>query len=233
MARVCTGPASPYGCGHHDQHVAAARLGWRRRRLGAHFMGSRSQSHLARVVGQVENAHAHPDHRGVVAFKQRGKWYEMPGAEFRRLVGVGRDQEAFDRRETAHKAREAREIAKFRGLEEKERRGAEIAQRREERNREREQAHMRAVSRAERSEVVKLLREFGGVRLEGKQDRGEYALLPAEVRRKEGRYTIDTAREHVMENMPWLNLNTPDDLVQFFERSRTKTARERYHRRIA
>lgn len=229
MARLCTGPSSPYGCGHHDEHVRAARLGWRRRRLGASFAGSDDQRRLARVVGPVEGAHSHPEHRGVIAFKQRGKWYEMPRSEFRRLVQVGREQEQHDRREASRRAREEREIARFREAEAKEQRRAELEQRREERRREQEQAHLRAVSRAERAEVVKLLRGYG-VRLEDQRDRGEYALLPAEVRRKQGRYTMDTAREQVAINMPWLKMDTPDDLVQFFERSRVKGMHDRMHR---
>jgi flagellar biosynthesis GTPase FlhF len=230
MARLCSGPSSSYGCGHHEEHVRAARLGWQRRRLGARFAGSRDQASLSRVVGEVQHAHTHPDHRGVVAFRQRGKWYELPRSEYRRLVAVGREQEAHDRREQALRAREEREIARFREMEAKERRQAEMEQRRAERNKQRQQAQLRQVARAERSEVVKLIRQFGGVRLEDARDRGEYALLPAEIRRKDGRFTMDTAREQVDQHMPWLNLATPDDLVQFFERSRTKTMRDRIHR---
>jgi hypothetical protein len=230
MARLCQ-PDSPYGCGHHDEHVAAARLGWTRRRAGVAFEASRQQRYLSRVVGQVHSAHRHPDHPGVVAFKRDGKWYEMSRMEFRRLVGVGRRQEEQERKEQARQRREQREIARFYELTAREERQAELGRRREERGREREQAHLRAVQRAERAEVVKLMREYG-VRQES-EDRSEYELLPAEVRRKEGRFTMDTAREHVMLNMPWLNLETTNDLTQYFERSKVKRQRDFAHGRLS
>jgi hypothetical protein len=73
---------------------------------------------------------------------------------------------------------------------------------------------------AEVAAVTKLLKDAGGVCSTGKADHGEWEPLPASVRRVHGRLTLDGARELVMEHFPWLHLDTPDDLVQFYERVR-------------
>jgi hypothetical protein len=241
MARLICGPGSPYGCGHEEEHRQAALLGWQRRRLGAHFMGSRQQHFLSKVVGEVQHAHAHPDHPGKIAFKQRDRWYALPRSEWYSLINAGREIDAEERREAKRKEAEARAIAEYEHAVADEQKRAERKARIEVNQRERaersQRAMVRKVARAERAEVVKLLREVGGVRVERSRmtgqarDKGEWELLPAEVRRKDGRVTLDTARERVMEHMPWLALDTTDDLIQFFERSRVKTMRERYNAR--
>jgi hypothetical protein len=88
------------------------------------------------------------------------------------------------------------------------------------------------LAREERAEVVRILRRAGGVRISidhatGRPiNRGEWALLPASVRRREGRLTMDQAVADVMAEIPALGWEVPDDLVQYFERART---RERQH----
>lgn len=240
MARLGSSPLA-YGHNHHDEHVAAARKGWLRRRLGTSFAGSNEHRWISRAVGPVEHAHEHPDHRGLVAFKQQGKWYELPRREFRELVAAGREEERREQAEKKAAAHEARWQAQFEKLEaddaKREAKKAATAARQQERHERQQRALVRSVARAERAEVVKLLKELGGVRVErsrvtGKaRDRGEVALLPADVRRKDGRITLDGAREAISTHMPWLNIDTPNDVVQFFEKARVKTMREKYDAR--
>ncbi len=67
---ICHGPNAPYGCGHHDEHVAAAKLGWFRRKRGAAFQSSDAHRHASTFAGsEVSHAHEHETHKGRVVFK--------------------------------------------------------------------------------------------------------------------------------------------------------------------
>jgi hypothetical protein len=182
----------------------------------------------------VKLAHTHPEHPNVIAFKQANRWYELPRAEFNRLVRVGRDIERDEEREARQRQREEARAARAQETEQK--REARI-QRQDERYREMQRRQIRAMDRAERAEVVKIIKSSGGIRLpehftytgKSREGKGEYDLLPSDVRRKNGHYTMDTAAAAINEEMPWLHIESPGDLLQYFERSRLKTIRERYN----
>jgi hypothetical protein len=92
------------------------------------------------------------------------------------------------------------------------------------------------LARAERAEVVRILRRAGGVRVSidhatGRTiNHGEWALLPASVRRREGRLTMDQAMADVMAELPALGWEVPDDLVEYFERAHTRELHRQNHR---
>ena len=93
-----------------------------------------------------------------------------------------------------------------------------------------EEQAQRDVQRFERvqyGEVVNILKRSGAFRpfktlaATGKGHmRGEYEALPSTVRSNKGRLDMDEAAAAIREEMPWLNIQMPDDLVQFFERHR-------------
>jgi ribosomal protein L13E len=235
------GPGSPYGCAHHDEHVAAAKLGWARRRASGTFMLSDRDSHaLSRAVGEVKGAHIHPSHKHVVAFKQKGKWYELPASEFRALIRAGHEDLKLDKQEQKRRAAEEKAIAEYYAavaLEEKrEAKRAELATRQQERERDRQERLVRQVQRAERAEVVKIIKGGGGItygvsKATGKTyDHGEWLTLPADVRRKNGRLTLDGAAEQINAEMPWLGIETPNDLLDYFDKI-DNTRRNQEHQR--
>jgi hypothetical protein len=47
---------------------------------------------------------------------------------------------------------------------------------------------------------------------------GEDEALPSTVRSSMGRLDMDSAAEPIREEMPWLQMETSDDLVQYFAR---------------
>jgi hypothetical protein len=77
--------------------------------------------------------------------------------------------------------------------------------------------------RKQRAALMKQLRQ-GGIResvtrLGTRTTHGEYQSLPRHLRKQTtGRYTIDTAREAVMEQAPHLNLDTERDFLDWLER---------------
>src|SRR5690242_12877457 len=90
MAR-CLGPNSPYGCGHHTEHVAAAKKGWITRRAGTEFASSEEHGAVKALFGKdVTLAHEHPSHAGFTTFKSEGKWYEVPTRVFKQHAAHGR-----------------------------------------------------------------------------------------------------------------------------------------------
>ena len=90
---------------------------------------------------------------------------------------------------------------------------------------------MQRFERVQCSEVVSILKRSGGVRpfkklaATGKGHmRGEYEAFPSTVRSSRERLDMDEATAAIHEEIPWLGIETPDDLVQYFERHRE------YHR---
>lgn len=155
---------------------------------------------MRRVVGEIEAAHEH-GHAGTVAFKQRGRWYEMPKREWRELVRAGRGELAEERRA----ARSARRAELVRAAEER---------------------MVRAVARAEHADVVRIIKGQGYIRPLSTHsgaykhgDRAEVRSLPSYLVRNEGRITLDQAAEYINENMPWLNMEGPNDVLDYFERA--------------
>lgn len=230
MAR-CHGPDSPYGCGHHAEHVAAARKGWLTRRRRHAWVHSEDHDALRRVVGDVSDVHTHDKHPRSVMMRQGGKWYELPKAEYKSLVRAGREMARDEERERKARDRARKLIEAERG---KASRQAERERQQAERYRAMQERQAAAVARAERAEVVKIIKRAGGIRPNPSGvGRGEYAALPADVRRRNGRVTMDQARADVMDEMPWLNPHDEYALTDFFERSRMQRVNTAHHRRHA
>lgn len=212
MAGYCHGANAPYGCGHHAEHVRAAKLGWARRKgaEAAHFEGSDEQRLVSAFLGdEVNYAHTHAEHPNTVVFKSKGKWYELPKRTFNSFVRGGREQE--------------REQAKARREQHK-----------------RNEQHVReqigneklalAYARQEHADVSGIINRNGGIRYVrthggfGAQrthgyDRGEWLSLPASVRNTKSHYTMDQAADQVNANLPHLRIESGDDLIAFYERN--------------
>jgi hypothetical protein len=92
------------------------------------------------------------------------------------------------------------------------------------------------LARDERAEVARILRRAGGIRVStdpatGRPiNHGEWELLPASVRRREGRLTMDQAVADVLAELPALGWETADDLVKYFERSRSRELQRQQRR---
>lgn len=230
MAGYCHGANAPYGCGHHAEHVEAAKKGWANRRKhqrGATFEGSEDQYYASGFLGeQISYAHTHPEHKGRVVFKSKGKWYELPARTFASYVSGGRKLE----REEQKRA-EARKRDEAKGAKAKQRTARQELQYRLQAERYADRAGGADEFRAE---LVKQLSKHG-VRATGKHDRGEVALLPSSVRRSKGKYTIDYAREAAQELSEsygaGITFDTPDDLVQYFEKDAYRRQESAYRRR--
>lgn len=253
MAR-CHGPDAPYGCGHHAEHVAAAHKGWRTRRRRHEWVRSEDFGHLSRIVGDVTDVHTHDTHPHSVMVRRAKKWYEIPKKEYHGLIKAGRDiardearsrkqREAEDRAEAARKERESRRRDKALATEaeahERAERQREQAERRQEREREQQDRQVRAIARAEYNEVARLVKSLGGIRASydkhtGKShDRAEIdTSVPSSLHARSGKgLTIDRIRESVHEDFPWLNLETPNDLLDFFDKARTTRMQHAHHAR--
>lgn len=209
---TCHGPDSPYGCGHHKEHVRAARKGWITRRRSQSFLSTRDADDLRRVVGpSLAGHHVHRSKSGkrVHMMKVEGQWFSMDQREYAQLVRAGRSGRLAEERA---KRNAPKNEARYRAAQEK------------------QQA---AIERAELREVRHIIKRAGGIRPSVthsgvKHDMGEYRNLPSDLRRKNGGLTMDQAREAVAQHMPWLNLDTPDDLVQYFERAEDRRNNRAY-----
>lgn len=230
MAGYCHGVNAPYGCGHHAEHVEAARKGWITRRRnqgqrGTEFEGSEEQRLTSLFLGDtVSLAHTHPEHKNTVVFKQKGKWYELPKRTFASFVRGGRETEREQQKLTKQRKRE---------------------QRLELENKLYQERVSNQQSRANefRAAVIKGIQRQGGIRSTSNRatgrtyDRGEVALLPSSIRRSKGKLTLDSAREFAEElnmaeyGLP-ISLETPDDFVGFFERDAYRRQQSSARRRI-
>jgi hypothetical protein len=94
------------------------------------------------------------------------------------------------------------------------------------------------LKRKERAEVVRTLRRAGGIRVStdpatGRPiNRAEWELLPPSVRRCEGRLTMDQAVADVMAEMPALGWETVNDIVEYFERARSREVQHQHQHRL-
>ena len=182
---------------------------------------SREYAALSALVGPVEEIKTVKGKRDTVYFRQGDEWYELPQAEYFRLSHEGRALLREQEREARDEKRRERSA---------------------EREREYQQKQLEGLERAQYREVLDILRERGGVkpsvsRQSGKErDASEYRMLPSSVRNTRGRLTMDEAATEINQHMPWLHLDTPDDLVQFFERTGTKRREDqarKYNERAA
>ena len=199
---------------------------------------SQESALLARHFGTIHEMREYRDPRRGVVFRQGQKWYHLPKAEYRNLVYYAEQ----DERETqAAQALIARERAKDERRKLAEQQKQEREAKRQARARQiAQEQEQRAVQRFEREQyrdVVSILKRSGGIRpftTEGARGKrymtGEYQSLPSMVRSHRGRLDMDQAAEAIREEMPWLQIDTSDDLVQFFERHRDY---RRHHGRLA
>ena len=215
---VCHGPNSPYGCGHHKEHQIAARKGWRTRRRSRAFQGTSEAEALRRSVGDFEGYHTHRTKSGARRHlvKIGGHWFSMPEHEYRGLVTAGRADLRAEKRDKRQAARDALLAPRRR----------EREARRAERHRQEQEKLARRVQRAEHSEVLRVIRANGGIkRNSGGYLHGEYEAIPKHARARAARgverergVTMDQAAELVHEHMPWLRIETPRDLLDYFDR---------------
>src|SRR5260221_1959878 len=121
------------------------------------------------------------------------------------------------------------------GESERRRLEAEAAQKRRERREaqeaETEQRQLRTFERAQYADVLAIIRHGGGIKrsisaASGQEyDKSEVASLPASVRARAGAYrglTLDESASEVADQVPWLGVETPRDLLDYFERQRTR-----------
>jgi len=213
--RVCTAHSS-YGCGHHQEHVEAARKGWITRRGGLGTPAREDEAWFRELFPGATHAHTHPSHPKLVVFKQGDKWFELPTREYAGLAREGR---------AAATARQKAE-ARAERLAAQERKAGERARVVEARRAAREvNAHYawrvsmaRIAEKEGRATWHEINKDFrkDGIR-EGYQRKTatyakgsnkvkwvarpsqEYLDLPDEWRKRNGTYTLDEARGHVSE----------------------------------
>lgn len=227
----CHGEHSPYGCGHHAEHIAAARLGWMRRHSGKAFEGSQEQRWLQSFAGgEVRHAHTHRTKRGtVVMFKHKGKWFEVSRSSYRDMLRAGREMERDEQRERRRAEAEQRRLDREHASAEKK---AAARARAEAREREAQERMFRRIQTQERAGVVRAIREIGGIRSD-KVHHGEWATLPASIRNQTTGKSLDAAREHVQEHFPWLGLHDINDLLTYFDRVDTHRRNSAHQRKAA
>lgn len=221
MAR-CLGDNPPYGCGHFKEHQEAARKGWITRRHGTRFAGTNAHKALTALFGEeVSHAHTHPEHKGLIRFKNAGKWYELPKAEFTRLTHEG---QRFLREQSHAEKKSERETAKAASAEEKGRIREESARQAQERQ-------VLAARKAEYKSVTRRIRQMGGIRpyrenaTTGKTpELEEWRDLPKSVKtsdRSKG-FAPDDMAQAINEEYPWLRLETGSDLGSYLENEKRK-----------
>jgi len=221
---------------------------WQRVRSPEHrsyWRYSRDQQLLERHFGRISSVHEVEGKPGEIAFKQDGRTYHMGKAEYHELAMAAledeRREKLTEKQRARENAREAREIERLLRKAHKENREserqrleAEAAEKKRERREaqevETEQRQLRAFERAQYSDVLTIIRHGGGIKRSisgatGKQyDKGEYETLPRSVRAKENSrrsLTLDEAASEVSDQMPWLEIETPRDLLDYFDRART------------
>lgn len=166
---------------------------------------------------------------------------EQARAEAARQRAQARQDKAAARAAAEAEARAKREEARAIAFYERELAAEKRHEEREARTRARqEQAYqeaqerdIRRFQREQDADVRAIIRRGGGIKpaydQNGKmRDAGEYKALPASVRSKTGRLTMDDAARNINAEMPWLGIETPRDLQDYFS-----TAEDRQHRRAA
>jgi hypothetical protein len=206
---------------------------------------SRDQQLMERHFGQISSVHELKDKPGEIAFKQDGRTYHMSKGEYHELAMAAledeRREKLTDKQRAREDAREAREIERLLRKAHKENRESERRrleaeatqkkrERREAQEAESEQRQLRTFERAQYSDVLDIIRHSGGIKrsisaASGQEyNRGEYEALPRSVRAKSDSrrgLTLDEAASEVSDQMPWLDIETPRDLLDFFDRART------------
>lgn len=204
MPRSC-GPNSPYGCGHHTEHVEAARKGWITRRRGADVV-ERSDAPWFRVLFPgAKHIHTDPSHPKSVMFRQDGRWYELPVSDYKDMAAEGREYH----RETQKATRDERKAARYR-------RGMEQALFREQY--EGYHATMRKLRRLGIKPPEKTHYNYRTGKYYGDEEEELYDAFPRSsgIVRKNGRLTVHKAMEIATEetgfDRVWLNRrDRPDD----------------------
>lgn len=194
------------------------------------FRSSSEHTYLSSVVGTVHDVRRPKSRPGKVVFRQGKKWYELPNAEFSRLVRAGKQIHREEEKEQKAIARYYKALEQEKAQEDRQQKRAARQAESEKRQQER---MVREMERAEHSEVLSLIREAGGIRRytrlsNGKEpEQGEYNTLPTHVRARVRRgawdkrgLTMDEVAMKVGEHMPWLRLETGSDVVAYFDRHR-------------
>ena len=211
----CLGPDSPYGCGHHLQHMDAARKGWITRRHGTQFAGTRQHKALSALFGEeISHAHTAKEHRGMVRFKNAGKWYELPRQEFNRLA---REGEAHIREQERAQRQHEQATAKAQKDEERQKLQEEQYKRAQERQ-------LAAARKAEYQSVTKRIKQLGGIRPYRKSattgktpELEEWKDLPQNVKTRDEKkgVALDDAAATISEEFPWLRIQNDSELRRY------------------
>lgn len=244
MATRCKGRKCAYGYGHHDEHVEAAKLGWKRRREGeAQYVGD--------AFGGAYELHRHKRHF-ILRSKADDTHFELDRSEYRELTAQMRREREAARREMIYQ----REVARLQRIIDKEhapkqlslREGREqlkIYQRAQrdaeklERYRRREEYEEQKQSYIfERDQLYSAIRQStnGKIRpyaanpiTKKVPELEEYQAIPQMFRAKkrerssEKSYTPDDIAAHLSELAPWLGIHSDSDLYAAFD----KLARKR------
>jgi hypothetical protein len=203
---------------------------------------------LERFYGPIHDFRELRGRPGEIAFRQGQTWYHLPAREYDSLVLAAADaarrerltekqrerEDARERRQIERQLRrvraEQREAERVRLHAEREQREAE---RQEAATAELQQRELREFERQQYRDVLGIIRARGGIRrsygaMSGQEyDRGEYKIVPRSIRAKarsrrgEGLSLDDVARE-VSDQIPWLEIDTPRDLLDYFERQRER-----------
>lgn len=247
MAR-CLGPNPPYGCGHFKEHQTAARKGWITRRQNAQFLSEEEHAAISAIYGHnVVHAHLHASHKGMVRYKWGNNiWYEVEKETFDELVADGRKLLKEEEKARAKAAKDderrarqhERDLARAKTIEEREAKKAEIKAEKQraglERYYAREERRAKVSGQAQYKNVVKRLRQMGGIKPNRELSNGkipeleEWKDLPHAVKtRKRGGVALDDAAATIREEFPELlverggrfhPIETSDDLAQFLKR---------------
>lgn len=249
------GPESPYGCGHHIEHVRAARKGWITRRAGVEFRSSEEHGAVRALLGmEVKHAHEHKSHAGFTLFKSGPDWFEVPTAVFKRYAAKGKllqgEEAKLARAQKRHDEQGEkvylRELARLQAEDERAavraRHNEEQERVKAERQRARDLRRHEASGAAQYREVVRHIRASGGIRPNRADSRGkipeleEWRDLPASVKTRKGGQALDDIAAEVGREFGDLGIQTGDDLAAYLKsqhRRQVNAALINKHRSVA
>ncbi len=199
---------------------------------------------LAATIGPVEGLRQPKNDPDRVYFRQGAKWYALPAKEYQALIKAAREEER-ERQKAAREYERGRKVyeRELARAEKSEARERQLKEKRDQAEAAAQQRAVRAVERAEYQDVLNIIRRAGGIRrvrsaATGRErDKSEYDTLPRSVRQRrvlgfatarDRGLTLDEAATEVHQHMPWLKLETPDALIEFFGRHRDLDASRRY-----